>query len=222
MQFGRPIGQFQAVKHRCADMRVVLEAARAAVWDAAAVFDDPAEAGWDVAQGTAAALALEAGFRCAEGCIQVLGGIGYTWEHDAHLYLKRATALRLCLPGADGARVRVASAVASGQRRSLTIDLPVEAEPARARTRAFVEELRRHPTSEWRARLADAGYLAPHWPAPWGMDASPVEQLAIDAELREAQVAPRPPADRRLGAAHAHRPRQRRATAALRRPVAAR
>ncbi len=188
VQFGRPIGQFQAVKHRCADMRVALEAARAAVWDAAGVFDDPTEPGWDVAQGSAAALALEAGFRCAQGCIQVLGGIGYTWEHDAHLYLKRATALRSLLPGADDARVRVATAVASGQRRSLTIDLPAEAEPARVRTRAFVEELRRHPTSEWRARLADAGYLAPHWPAPWGMDASPVEQLAIDAELRAAKV----------------------------------
>ena len=188
VQFGRPIGQFQAVKHRCADMRVALEAARAAVWDAAAVFDDATEAGWDVAQGTAAALALDAGFRCAEDCIQVLGGIGYTWEHDAHLYLKRATALRSLLPGSNVARVRVASAVASGQRRSLSIDLPVEAEPARARTREFVEELRRHPTSEWRARLADAGYLAPHWPAPWGMDASPVEQLAIDAELRAARV----------------------------------
>ena len=188
VQFGRPIGQFQAVKHRCADMRVDLEAARAAVWDAAAVFDDATEAGWDVAQGAAAALALDAGFRCAEDCIQVLGGIGYTWEHDAHLYLKRATALRSLLPGSNVARARVASAVASGQRRSLSVDLPAEADPARARTREFVEELRRHPTAEWRARLADAGYLAPHWPAPWGMDASPVEQLAIDAELRAAKV----------------------------------
>jgi alkylation response protein AidB-like acyl-CoA dehydrogenase len=188
VQFGRPIGQFQAVKHRCADMRVALEAARAAVWDAAGVFDDADEPGWDVAQGAAAALALEAGFRCAEDCIQVLGGIGYTWEHDAHLYLKRATALRSLLPPVHDARIRVATAVADGQRRSLAIDLPDEAEPVRIRTRAFVEELRRHPTSEWRARLADAGYLAPHWPAPWGMDAGPVEQLAIDAELAAAGV----------------------------------
>ena len=188
VQFGRPIGQFQAVKHRCADMLVTLEAARAAVWDAARCFDAPAEEGATVAQSAAAALAPEAGFRAAEDCIQVLGGIGYTWEHDAHLFLKRASAIRHLLPAPQVDRRRVAGAVAAGERRSLTVELPPEAEPLRAEVREFVEDLRTHDRSEWRRRLADAGYLAPHWPRPWGRDASPVEQLVIDQELRAARI----------------------------------
>ena len=124
MQFGRPIGQFQAVKHRCANMLVALEAARAAVWDAARAFDEVDESGWAVAQGVAAALATETGFRCAKDCIQVLGGIGYTWEHDAHLYLKRATALRCCCPPRRAARARVAAAVAAVRSRTMSFELP--------------------------------------------------------------------------------------------------
>jgi len=188
VQFGRPIGQFQAVKHRCANMLVALEAARAAVWDAARAFDDDIASGWDVAQGSAAALATEAGFSCAKDCIQVLGGIGYTWEHDAHLYLKRATALRMLLPDPAAARARIATAVTAGDQRAMTFELPVEAEPARARAKELVEDLRRIDKQQWRATLADTGYLVPHWPRPWGLDASPVEQLAIDAELREGRV----------------------------------
>jgi alkylation response protein AidB-like acyl-CoA dehydrogenase len=188
VQFGRPIGQFQAVKHRCADMLVTLEAARAAVWDAARCFDAPAAQGASVAQSAAAALAPEAGFRAAQDCIQVLGGIGYTWEHDAHLFLKRASATRHLLPGPEVARRRIAEAVAAGERRSLTVELPAEAEPLRAEVREFVEDLRAHDRSEWRRRLADAGYLEPHWPRPWGRDASPVEQLVIDQELRAARI----------------------------------
>ena len=187
-QFGRPIGQFQAVKHRCANMLVALEAARAAVWDAARVFDDEEEPGWAVAQGAAASLATETGLRCAKDCIQVLGGIGYTWEHDAHIYLKRATALHSLLPRPSAGRARIAGAVAAGHQRTMSIELPAAAEPARARTRALVAELRETDRAQWRARLADTGYLVPHWPVPWGLDASPIEQLAIDAELREARV----------------------------------
>jgi 3-oxochol-4-en-24-oyl-CoA dehydrogenase len=188
VQFGRPIGQFQAVKHRCADMLVRLEAARAAVWDAARSFDAPVEEGATVAQSAAAALAPEAGFRTAMDCIQVLGGIGYTWEHDAHLFLKRASAIRHLLPAPEVARRRMAEAVAAGERRSLSVELPPEAEPLRAEVRRFVAELRDHDRSEWRRRLADAGYLAPHWPRPWGRDASPVEQLVIDQELRAGHI----------------------------------
>jgi alkylation response protein AidB-like acyl-CoA dehydrogenase len=187
-QFGRPIGQFQAVKHRCADMLVALEAARAAVWDAAAALDDGDAVGAVVAQGVAAAVATEAGFRCAKDCIQVLGGIGYTWEHDAHLYLKRATALHSLLPPPAAARARLAAAVAGGVHRSIDFDLPAEAEPARARTRELVDDLRQHDKAHWRTVLADSGYLVPHWPRPWGLDATPIEQLAIDAELRAARV----------------------------------
>ena len=187
VQFGRPIGQFQAVKHRCADMLVAVEAARAAVWDAARCFDEPGS-GWEVAAGTAGALAPQAAFRCAKDCIQVLGGIGYTWEHDAHLFLKRATAMRHLTVPPDDIRAMVADAVASGARRTMAFDLPPEAEPLRARTRAFVADLQARPKDEWNGVLADSGYQVPHWPAPWGLDASPIEQLVIDQEFALARI----------------------------------
>jgi alkylation response protein AidB-like acyl-CoA dehydrogenase len=193
VQFGRPIGQFQAVKHRCADMLVALEMARAAVWDAARAFDESA-AEWSVAADVACALAPEAAFRCAKDAVQVLGGIGYTWEHDAHLYLKRATAVRHLLEPPSAWRAQVARATADGRRRDLSIDLPSgpeaaeEAAQARLDVQALVEELRAHEKPNWRSILADAGYIAPHWPRPWGLDATPIQQLVIDEELRAARV----------------------------------
>ncbi len=189
VQFGRPIGQFQAVKHRVAEMLVALEAARAAVWDAARAFDDEADsAGSALAFGVASALAPDTAFRCAKDCVQVLGGIGYTWEHDAHLFLKRATATRHLLPPPPAARRAVAGAVIGGERRTLTVDLPPEAEPVRERIAAFVSDLIERPKTEWTSVLADSGYLVPHWPRPWGLDADPVEQLVIDQELAAAHV----------------------------------
>jgi alkylation response protein AidB-like acyl-CoA dehydrogenase len=180
-QFGRPIGQFQAVKHRCADMLTASELARAATWDAARG-DDP---GADVA---AAALAPEAALRAAEGCVQVLGGMGFTWEHDAHLYLKRALGLRSLLGPPTRWRAAAVDHARQGHRRRLTVDLPAEADAHRAEIRAFVAELQEHPKAEWRARLADAGYLAPHWPRPWGRGAGALEQLVIDDEFGTARV----------------------------------
>ena len=88
LQFGRPVGSFQAVKHHCANMLIAVEGSRAAVAHATDVLDDPAEA-----LALAAAVAKSyAGSACADACqtaVQVHGGIGFTWEHDAHLYLKR-------------------------------------------------------------------------------------------------------------------------------------
>ncbi|MFF9406506.1 acyl-CoA dehydrogenase family protein [Streptomyces anandii] len=82
-QFGRPVGAFQAVKHLCADMLVRTETARAAVY-AAAVTADPA----DIA--AARLLADEAAARGSRDCVQVHGGMGFTWESEVHLHLKRA------------------------------------------------------------------------------------------------------------------------------------
>ncbi|MGH3859129.1 acyl-CoA dehydrogenase family protein, partial [Actinokineospora sp.] len=84
-QFGKPIGAFQAVKHLCAEMLCRSERAAAVAWDAARA-DDP------VAAAVAGAIALDAAVDNAKDCIQVLGGIGFTWEHDAHLFLRRASA----------------------------------------------------------------------------------------------------------------------------------
>jgi alkylation response protein AidB-like acyl-CoA dehydrogenase len=183
-QFGRPIGQFQGVKHRCADMLVALEQARAVAWDAVR----PGGSSPRLAATIAAAIAPDAFLKCAKDCIQVLGGIGFTWEHDAHLYLKRAMSL-VALTGGDRTWApRVTKLARAGERRSLDLDLPSEAEPIRATVRAELAEVAAHDKSEWRGLLADKGFIAPHWPKPWGRDASALEQLVIDEEMRHAHV----------------------------------
>ena len=89
-QFDKPIGAFQAVKHICADTRVWADVARAAVDAAAVTFDDPGVGDVDRAVAAAKVVAGEAAVANARACIQVHGGMGFTWEMDAHLYLKRA------------------------------------------------------------------------------------------------------------------------------------
>ena len=113
-QFGRPIGSFQAVKHLCATMACRAERAAALAWDAARAADE-APAGHPLAAAAAAALALDDAVDNAKDCIQVLGGIGFTWEHDAHLYLRRALALRQLLGGSPSWRTRAAQ-LAQGAR----------------------------------------------------------------------------------------------------------
>ncbi len=180
-QFGRPIGQFQAIKHRVADMLGAVEQARAAVWDAG-------RSGDALAVAVAAALAPEAAHRGAKDCVQVLGGIGFTWDHDVHLYLKRALAGRALVGGPRRWQAEVARLALAGARRHTAVELPPGTEPHRDEVRAFLDDLLTHEKSTWNAHLADAGYLVPHWPRPWGRDASPVEQLVIDEELRRARV----------------------------------
>ena len=92
--FDEHMVRFQAVKHLCADALTRAEVARAAVYAAACHVDGRADRsdGVDAALSTAAVLASEAAIANAKTCIQVHGGMGFTWEVDAHLYLKRATA----------------------------------------------------------------------------------------------------------------------------------
>ena len=128
-QFGRVIGEFQAVKHLCATMACRAERAAALAWDAARAADETADETADQAPGehplaaaAAAALALDDAVDNAKDCIQVLGGIGFTWEHDAHLYLRRALALRQLLGGTPAWRTRLAALAAAGARRQLRAD----------------------------------------------------------------------------------------------------
>ncbi|BAU84097.1 acyl-CoA dehydrogenase [Streptomyces laurentii] len=102
-QFGRPIGSFQAVKHRLADLLVEIESARSLTRYAAA--ETPGEG---VAAGLALAQALDAQRAAAAETIQLHGGIGITWEHDAHLYFKRAAADELLFGPASRLRARAA------------------------------------------------------------------------------------------------------------------
>ncbi|WP_026403066.1 acyl-CoA dehydrogenase [Actinomadura rifamycini] len=190
-QFGRPIGQFQGVKHKCARMLIALERARAAVWDAARALDEPEEQR-AYAVAVAGALAADAAVQCAEGNIQVHGGIGYTYEHDAHRYYRRALTLRAILGRASEYRAEAAARAASGVRRPMDIDLPEEAADLRAGVRAEVAGLAAMEPLEQRAAMADGGWVTPHLPKPWGRDAGPVEQIVIRQELKAAGVRPVP------------------------------
>ncbi|MEV7644853.1 acyl-CoA dehydrogenase [Streptomyces rubiginosohelvolus] len=213
-QFGRPIGAFQAVKHLCADMLVRLEQARALTWDAARAVDEEtgaeaaageaagveaaggeaagSEAAGPQARGLVAALAAatapEAAYTCAKDAIQILGGIGFTWEHDAHLQLRRAVLARQLLGPADAHRLRAARLAEAGARRELALELPAEADRHRAEARPHLAAARGLAPREARRALAATGYAAPHLPAPYGLDAGPVQQLAIQQELREQGI----------------------------------
>ncbi|MFC5814565.1 acyl-CoA dehydrogenase family protein [Nonomuraea harbinensis] len=222
-QFGRPIGQFQGVKHRLAAALVTLEQARAAVWDAARALDDPGQHGVHgqtgitlppevrlaeeattlppqeqlagevaaltpevrLAVGVAGVLGAEAGVRCAADAIQVLGGIGYTFEHDAHRYYRRALSDRM-VAGDPGAWAdEVAALALAGVRRTMEPDLPEDAAPVRDSVRAHAASLRAADPSERRRRFAEEGWIMPHLPEPWGRGASPLEQVIIHEEFRD-------------------------------------
>ncbi|MEU7898855.1 acyl-CoA dehydrogenase [Nonomuraea sp. NPDC049152] len=234
-QFGRPIGQFQGVKHRIAAALVALEEARAAVWDAARALDttrtpdttrtqSPASAsvsdtGQDsrhstglpgtlgprgreaaeeaaeeaaaalepavrLAVGVAAVLGPDAAVRCAADAIQVLGGIGYTFEHDAHRYYRRALSLRM-LTGDPGVWAEeVADLAIGGARRTMEPDLPAEAGPLREEIRTLAEGLAREEPPARLGRFAREGWIMPHLPEPWGRAASPLEQVIIYQEFK--------------------------------------
>ena len=111
LQFGRAIGSFQAVKHRCADMLVALEHARSTAYHAAWAVADPSLDDPVLAVAIAQATCSQACYRVAADAIQMHGGIGFTWEHPAHLYYKRAVADAALLGSAEAHREVVASRV---------------------------------------------------------------------------------------------------------------
>ena len=185
-QFGRPIGSFQAVKHLCAGMLCRAESAAAVAWDAARAADEAPDE-HPLAAAVAAALALDAAVDNAKDCIQVLGGIGFTWEHDAHLYLRRALVLRQLLGGSAAWRARAGQLALAGARRWLRLTTSGQSAEGAA-ARAVAAEVAALPEDRRRAALADAGYVAPQWPAPYGLSASPAAQIIIDTELAQAGI----------------------------------
>ena len=163
-----PSASSRPIKHRLADMLVSVEQVTALAWDAARAADggDADQAG--LAAVLAGALALDAYVEAAKGCIQILGGMGFTWEHDAHLHLRRALSLRQLLGGS--AALRAEASRAGAGRRPAACSPPssrADAEALRGEIRAVVAEVaaaRRRPRS---ARLiVEHGLLAPHWPVP--------------------------------------------------------
>ena len=194
-QFGRPIGQFQGVKHRCARMLAAAEQARVCAWDAVRALEDErtGRVGRDeasLAAAVAGAVAPQAALDDAKDCVQVLGGIGFTWEHDAGLYLRRAHSVRVLLGATDAWQRRVADLTLAGVRRELSAELPPEAEEVRGAVRAELAPALELEGKERLRYLAEHGYTAPHYPAPWGKGADAVAQLVIAEELRAAGLTP--------------------------------
>jgi alkylation response protein AidB-like acyl-CoA dehydrogenase len=110
VQFGRPIGSFQAIKHKCADMLLKVEFARSAAYYAGSALADE-EVDADIAAALAGAYCSDAYSSVAKANIQVHGGIGFTWEHDSHLYLKRAKSSELLFGTPADERERIADLV---------------------------------------------------------------------------------------------------------------
>ncbi|WP_031162447.1 acyl-CoA dehydrogenase [Streptosporangium roseum] len=186
VQFGRPIGQFQGVKHKAARMLVALEQARATVWDATRAAGAGDEAAY--AAAIAGVVAPDAAVQCAKDAVQIFGGIGYTYEHDAHLYYRRALTLRALLGSSSDWAETVASLALNGVSREMEIDLPDDATALRERIRAEVAEFAKLEGKEQKRALAGAGYVMPHLARPWGRDARPLEQVLIFQELKAARV----------------------------------
>ncbi|HET9691317.1 MAG TPA: acyl-CoA dehydrogenase [Acidimicrobiales bacterium] len=186
LQFGRPIAMYQGVKHHCANMAVATELATAAVWDAArAAAHDPGQAAYTAA--VAATLAGPAADFCANHSTQVHGGIGFTWAHDAHMFMRRATAL-LALLEPEKAAADLTAMLRAGVTRAAAIDLPPEAEPIRDEVRAFAASIAGLDPAAQRTKLIESGYVMPHWPKPWGRAAGALEQLVIEEEFAKAGV----------------------------------
>ncbi|OBH93790.1 acyl-CoA dehydrogenase [Mycobacterium sp. E2733] len=185
-QFGRTIATFQAVKHHCANMLVAAESGVAAVWDASRAASED-ESQFQLAAAVAAALAFPAYARNAELNIQVHGGIGFTWEHDAHLHLRRALVVA-ALFGGDAPARDVFERTAGGAKRENSLDLPPEAEELRTRIHADAAEIAALDKEAQRDKLIETGYVMPHWPKPWGRAADAVEQLVIEEEFRAAGI----------------------------------
>ncbi|MEV3903377.1 acyl-CoA dehydrogenase [Mycobacterium sp. NPDC050551] len=190
-QFGRPIGQFQAIKHKCAEMVADTERATAAVWDAARAIDEARENphnSYEFAAAVAATLAPAAGQHCAQECIQVHGGIGFTWEHDTNVYYRRALALAASFGRtADYTQQVVDTATATGMR-SIDIDLDPDTEKLREEIRAEVAALKDMERGERITAIVEGGWVQPHLPRPWGRAAAPVEQILIAQEFASGRV----------------------------------
>ncbi|WP_439031626.1 acyl-CoA dehydrogenase family protein [Gordonia terrae] len=197
-QFGVAIGSFQAIKHICAEMLCRSERVTAVAWDAARAVDDLLAATTEEERATAhdqleiSRLAAEVivgkdAVANAKDCIQVLGGIGFTFEHDAHLYLRSALAAASTLQNARSHAVELAQLGVAGMRRRFRLDLS-QVEDRRDEVQTTVARIAEADAGDRRRLLAETGYLTPHWPSPHGLGADAALQLLIDTELDRAEV----------------------------------
>ena len=180
-QFGRTIGEFQAIKHKCARLFARAELIAAAAWDAAAADADQPEQ-FRLAAATAAVVCAPGAVDLALETVTLLGGIGYTWEHDVHLYWRRAMALQ-SLQGPRAERELELGRLAQAVERRHTLELTGEPAGFRAEVAALLSAAAALEDPGRRVFLADRGLVAPGYPRPYGLDASPVQQIVVAQEF---------------------------------------
>ncbi|MDB6002906.1 MAG: putative acyl-CoA dehydrogenase [Rhizobacter sp.] len=193
-QFGRPVGSFQAIKHRCAQMLTAVEMSRAATRRLAQLLDEDADA--DALDDAAALALLQAGTAAHHGAneyLQILGGIGYTWEHEVHLYLRRAAVAQQLFGGRTAQRNRLdPSNRPAGARPVLqeptsgpAAELAVHARELLPRHRAkWGDDESFEARMDWQRLLHTIGWVAPEWPVEYGgRGLGIVEQVECDRVL---------------------------------------
>ena len=199
-QFGRQIGSFQAIKHKCADMLVDLEWARSASQAALEALDDvdgaaAGEADWRASM--AKAVCSEALRNAAKANVQIHGGIGFTWEDSAHLYFRRARTDEVVF-GTPGQHWDRLSALGPSTQVSASPEVVNDLDPVRAEIRSFLDNAPRpaglrnygptptaddvEPGRTWHRYLADHGYACLSWPREFGGAAATVAYQAVFAE----------------------------------------
>ena len=203
-QFGKPIGTFQALQHEAAMLLVNSELAAAAAWDAVRAVDEAPEQRQLAAAG-AAIMAVAPAPELLLDALTMFGAIGFTWEHDVHLYWRRATSLAASMGPITGWSRRLGD-LGKTHVRDMTVKLGEAEADFRARIAAVLDEALElvndtpSPLGDYdhlasgpqRTLIADAGLMAPHWPPPWGVGASPLQQLIIDDEFARRPALVRP------------------------------
>ncbi|MGC1807504.1 MAG: acyl-CoA dehydrogenase [Mycobacterium sp.] len=194
-QFGRPVGAFQALQHKAATLLVNSELAASSAWDAVRAEGESIEQ-HRLAASSAAVMAVAAAPDLVLDALLMFGAIGYTWEHDTHLYWRRATSLAASL-GPMTHWTREVGELARTCKRSTTIDLGDVESEFRARVAATLDKAMRLSNDHYsgdirtpglatgpqRDLLAQEGLVAPNLPAPWGVGASAVQQVIIADEF---------------------------------------
>lgn len=203
-QFGKPIGTFQALQHEAAMLLVNSELAAAAAWDAVRAVDEPPQQRQLAAAG-AAIMAVAPAPELLLDALTMFGAIGFTWEHDVHLHWRRATSLAASMGPITGWSRRLGE-LSGTHVRDMSVKLGEAEADFRARIADLLDralELRNDtpsPLGDYdhlasgpqRTLIADAGLMAPHWPPPWGVDATPLQQLIIDDEFAKRPDLVRP------------------------------
>lgn len=199
-QFGQQIGAFQAIKHKCAHLFVRSELATAAAWGAATSLTQDFDQ-QRLATNAAAITAIGESVDAVMEAVTVFGGIGFTWEHDAHLYMRRAIALA-AVTGPTQSRTESLGEAALTHERVAEIELPGENAAFRAEVGVLLDEASKleseAPGAGWatgasargprREFLATNGLATPHWPKPFGLGAGPTQQIIISQEFAKRDM----------------------------------